>query len=157
VKHRISRRRLGRATDQRLALLHNLVTSLLWHGSVVTTVARAKEARGMAEKLITLAKDDSIHRRRLARRVLMPRTGLVRMKQGSHREAPGGGEAEKALQSGRSSASVENSIRHLFEHVAPQYQERPGGYARIVRLGRRRGDGVTQVKLQLVQYQPPEQ
>jgi len=76
VKHRIAGRRLGRPTDQRLALLHNLVTSLLWHGSVTTTTARAKEARSMAEKLITLARKDSVHRRRLARRQLMPRTGL---------------------------------------------------------------------------------
>jgi large subunit ribosomal protein L17 len=137
-----------------MALLHNLVTSLLWHGSVVTTEARAKEARSMAEKLITLAKQDNLHRRRLARRLLMPRTGLIRMKEGSHREAPAGGEA--AMEAGRSASSVENSVRHLFEHVAPQFQDRPGGYARIVRLGFRRGDGVGQVRLQLVDYRAPE-
>jgi large subunit ribosomal protein L17 len=157
VKHRIKRRRLGRATDQRLALLHNLVTSLLWHGSVTTTVTRAKEARGMAEKLITLAKDDSVYHRRLARKILMPRTGLIRMKEGSHREAPAGSDMEKTTQAGSSPAAVEKSVRHLFEHVAPQYQDRPGGYARIIRMGPRRGDGVTQAKLQLVEYQPPEQ
>ena len=156
MKHRISGRRLGRPTDQRLALLQNLVTSLLWHGSVVTTPARAKEARGMADKLITLAKQDTVHHRRLARRLLMPRTGLIRMKEGSHREAPAGGEAEKTAQAGRSPSSVDNSVHHLFQHVAPQYQDRPGGYARIVRLGSRRGDGVTRVKLQLVDYRPPE-
>jgi large subunit ribosomal protein L17 len=156
VKHRIAGRRLGRATDQRIALLHNLITSLLWHGSVVTTTARAKEARSVAEKLITLGKQDTVHHRRLARRLLMPRTGLIRMKEGSHREAPASGEAEKAAQAGRSPSSVENSVRHLFEHVAPQYQDRPGGYARIVRLGPRRGDGVTRVKLQLVDYRAPE-
>ena len=157
MKHRITRRRLGRATDQRLALLHNLVTSLLWHGSVTTTIARAKEARRMAEKLITLARDDTVHRRRLARRILMPRTGLIRMKEGSHREAPGGGEIVSAAQAGASPAAVEKSVRHLFEHVAPQYQDRPGGYARIVRLGTRRGDGVMQAKLQLIAYRPPQQ
>jgi len=156
VRHRMSGRRLGRATDQRLALLQNLVTSVLWHGGVVTTLARAKEARGMVEKLITLAKEDTVHRRRLARRVLMPRTGLIRMKEGVHREAPSGGETQKGTEAGRSASSVDNSIRHLFEHVAPQYQDRPGGYSRIVRLGARQGDGVTQVKLQLVQYRPPE-
>jgi large subunit ribosomal protein L17 len=156
VRHRMSGRRLGRATDQRLALLRNLVTSLLWHGGVVTTLARAKEARSMVEKLITLAKEDSVHRRRLARRMLMPRTGLIRMKEGAHREAPAGGEIKKEAEAGRSPSSVQKSVRHLFEHVAPQYQDRPGGYSRIVRLGPRRGDGVTQVKLQLVQYRPPE-
>ena len=155
MKHRISGRRLGRPTDQRLALLHNMVTSLLWHGSVVTTPARAKEARSIAEKLITLAKEDTLHHRRLARRLLRPRAGLVRMKKGAHREALAA-DAQKAAQAGRSPSSVDNSVRHLFEHVAPQYQDRPGGYARIVRIGPRRGDGVTRVKLHLVEYRAPE-
>ncbi len=157
MRHRQSGRRLGRATDQRLALLHNLVTSLLWHGSVETTAARAKEARKIAEKLITLAKEDSVHHRRLARRTLMPRTGLVRMKEGSHREAPASGELEKDVQAGRSPSAVDNSVRHLFEHVAPQYQDRPGGYSRIIRIGSRRGDGAELVKLQLVDYTAPEE
>lgn len=156
MKHRIAGRRLGRPTDQRLALLHNLVTSLLWHGSVTTTSARAKEARSMAEKLITLARKDTVHRRRLARRKLMPRTGLLRMKEGSYRETPSGGKAEKAAQAGRSASSVENSVRHLFEHVAPQFQDRPGGYSRIIRVGLRKGDGVSLVMLQLVDYRPIE-
>ncbi|MFB3881317.1 MAG: 50S ribosomal protein L17 [Armatimonadota bacterium] len=152
----MSGRRLGRATDQRMALLQNLVTSLLWHGAVETTEARAKEARSMAEKLISLAKQDTLHRRRLARRRLMARTSLVRMKEGSHREAPATGETEKELQAGRSASTVENSVKHLFGHVAPQYQDRPGGYSRIVRLGPRQGDGTEMVRLQLVDYQPPE-
>ena len=156
MKHRISTRRLGLPTDQRLALLHNLVTSLLWHGSVITTLARAKEARAMAEKLITLAKQDTIHHRRLARRLLHPRTGLVRMKEGSHREAPAASETDQPTGAGHRSSSVDKSVTHLFTHVAPQYQDRPGGYARIVRLAPRRGDGVTQALLQLVEYRPPE-
>ena len=156
MRHRIHGRRLGRATDQRIALLRNLVTSLLWHGRVVTTEARAKEARSMAEKLITLSKQDSVHHRRLARRLLMPRVGLIRMKEGSHREAPAGGEAEKAAQAGGNVSSVDNSVRHLFEHVAPQYHDRPGGYARIVRIGHRQGDGASRVQLQLIDYRPPE-
>jgi large subunit ribosomal protein L17 len=156
VRHRLHGRRLGRPTDQRIALLRNMVTSLLWHGSVITTEARAKEARSMAEKLVTLARQDTVHHRRLARRLLMPRVGLVRMREGAHREAPAGGEAEAAAQAGRSASSIDNSVRHLFEHVGPQYQDRPGGYARIVRIGPRRGDGVTRVRLQLVDYRPPE-
>jgi large subunit ribosomal protein L17 len=152
----VAGRRLGLATDQRLALLQNLVTSLLWHGSVETTAARAKEARRMAEKLITLAKEDTVHHRRLARRKLMPRTGLIRMREGSHREAPGSGDIEKTVQAGRSPSSVDNSVQHLFGHVAPQYQDRPGGYSRIVRIGTRQGDGAEMVMLQLVDYTSPE-
>lgn len=156
MRHRVAGRRLGRPTDQRMALLTNLVTSLLWHGSVVTTVARAKEARAMAEKLIALAREDTVHHRRLARRLLQPRTGLLRMKEGSFRELPAGGETGKISQAGRSPSSVTNSVRHLFTHVGPQYQDRAGGYTRIVRIGPRRGDGVMQAKLELVDYRPPE-
>ncbi|HZK34657.1 MAG TPA: bL17 family ribosomal protein, partial [Bacillota bacterium] len=48
-------RKLSRTTDQRMALLRNQVTALLWHGRIETTEARAKEVRKIAEKLITLA------------------------------------------------------------------------------------------------------
>jgi len=51
----MARRKLGRPTDQRKALLRNQVSELLWHGRIKTTAARAKEVRRMAEKLITLA------------------------------------------------------------------------------------------------------
>jgi len=51
-----SKRRLGRPTDQRMLMLRNLVTSLLDKGRIVTTVTRAKEARSLAEEMITLAK-----------------------------------------------------------------------------------------------------
>ena len=156
MRHRLAGRRLGRATDQRLALLHNLVTSLLWHGSVETTAARAKEARSVVERLITLAKDDTLHHRRLARRKLMPRTGLVRVSEGSHREAPSKGSGAKKAQAGQSPSAIDNSVTHLFEHVAPQYQDRPGGYSRIIRVGSRQGDGAEMVMLQLVDYTPPE-
>jgi large subunit ribosomal protein L17 len=123
---------------------------------VETTAARAKEARRVVEKLITLARQDTLHHRRLARRKLMPRTGLLRMREGSHREAPGSGDIEKEIQAGRSPSSVDNSVKHLFEHVAPQYQDRPGGYSRIIRVGTRQGDGAEMVMLQLVDYTPPE-
>lgn len=155
MRHRIAGRRLGRPTDQRMALLRNLVTSLLWHGTVVTTQTRAKEARSMAERLITLAREDSLHRRRLARRLLMPRTGVIASKKGVLREAPAGGDEVAAGRSGMSPSSVENSVTHLFEHVAPQYADRPGGYSRIVPMGPRQGDGVLQVKLQLLDYKAP--
>lgn len=157
MRHKIAGRRLGRPTDQRMALLRNLVTSLLWHGSVTTTKTRAQEAERIAERLITLAKEDTLHRRRQARQVLMPRTGLMASeKRGSYREAPTGGETGEAVGGGRSASTVENSVNHLFTHVAPQFQDRPGGYTRIVPMAPRRGDGVLQVQLQLIDYRAPE-
>lgn len=57
-------RKLGRPTDHRKAMLRNLVTSLLRHGKIETTVTRAKETKRMAEKMITLAKRGDLHARR---------------------------------------------------------------------------------------------
>ncbi len=59
-------RKLGRATDHRNAMLRNLVTSLLEHGKIETTVEKAKETRCMAEKMITLGKTNTLHSRRQA-------------------------------------------------------------------------------------------
>ena len=59
-------RKLGRPTDHRIAMLKNLVTALLEHGKIETTVTRAKETRALAEKMITLAKKDTLHARRQA-------------------------------------------------------------------------------------------
>ena len=59
-------RKLGRPTDQRIAMIRNLVTSLIDNGRVTTTLARAKETRCMAEKMITLGKTNTLHSRRQA-------------------------------------------------------------------------------------------
>ena len=59
-------RKLGRASDHRDAMLRNMVTSLLENGKMNTTVTRAKEVRAMAEKMITLAKVESLHNKRQA-------------------------------------------------------------------------------------------
>ena len=59
-------RKLGRPTDHRIAMLRNLVTSLLDNGRIVTTLARAKEVRCMADKMITLGKTNTLHSRRQA-------------------------------------------------------------------------------------------
>ncbi|MGE4282921.1 MAG: 50S ribosomal protein L17 [Clostridia bacterium] len=59
-------RKLGRPTDQRIAMLKNLVTSVLEYGKIETTEARAKEVRSMADKMITLGKEGSLHSRRQA-------------------------------------------------------------------------------------------
>ena len=59
-------RKLGRPTDQRMAMLRNLVTSLLENGRIETTVQKAKETQSMAEKMITLGKANTLHSRRQA-------------------------------------------------------------------------------------------
>ncbi len=70
MRHRKGNKKLSRATDQRLALLRGIVRSLLIHGRVETTEVRGKEAKKMADKLITLAKNGSLHARRQALQVI---------------------------------------------------------------------------------------
>lgn len=64
--HRVAGRKLSRYRDQRNALLRGLVADLIRHGGITTTVAKAKETRVMAEKLITHGKKGTLHHRRLA-------------------------------------------------------------------------------------------
>ncbi len=66
MAHRVDGRKLGRATDHRLALFRNLVTDLLKHERIITTEAKAHEVRGLAEKMITLGKKGDLHARRQA-------------------------------------------------------------------------------------------
>jgi len=73
VRHRYGNRKLSRATDQRLALLRSIVRALFINGKVKVTLERAKEARRMAEKLITAAKDNDLNGRRKVEKVLAER------------------------------------------------------------------------------------
>jgi large subunit ribosomal protein L17 len=70
VRHRKRGRQLGRNTKHRLALFRNLATSLMEHERIETTEAKAKELRGITDKLITLGKQGTLHARRGALRVL---------------------------------------------------------------------------------------
>jgi large subunit ribosomal protein L17 len=66
ASHRVAGRKLSRYRDQRVALLRGLVSELIIHERITTTLAKAKETRVMAEKLITHGKKSSLHHRRLA-------------------------------------------------------------------------------------------
>ncbi|MCX7822698.1 MAG: 50S ribosomal protein L17 [Syntrophobacterales bacterium] len=66
MRHRVAGRKLGRKTEHRLAMFRNMVTSLLDHERIVTTVAKAKEIRKFAEQMITLGKRGDLHARRQA-------------------------------------------------------------------------------------------
>jgi large subunit ribosomal protein L17 len=68
MRHRAKHRQLSRTSSHRRALLSNLATSLFKHGAIVTTVAKAKELRPVAEKLITLARRGDLHARRMVER-----------------------------------------------------------------------------------------
>ena len=68
MRHRAKHRQLSRTSEHRKSLLSNMATSLFRHGKVVTTVAKAKELRPVAERLITLARRGDLHARRLVER-----------------------------------------------------------------------------------------
>ena len=120
MRHRVQGRKLGLPSDQRMALLKNLVRQLFEHGHIMTTETRAKEVRRIAERLITRGRRDDLHSRRIARRVVAPNVS--------------GGE---------------DYVNRLFKEIAPKFKDRPGGYTRIIHVGFRRGDAAPVVKLEL--------
>ena len=79
MRHKVKGRKFGRERDHRRLLLRNLAKSLVEHGRINTTLAKAKELRGIAERLVTYAKVDSVHHRRLAFSILNNRTLVKRL------------------------------------------------------------------------------
>ena len=136
MRHLVAHRKLNRTSGHRRALRRSLVSNLIEHESIITTLPKAKEVKAFAEKLITLARHDTITARRRAIALLTERRIA----------------AEDAQQ--------KTIINKLFKVLGPRFADRPGGYTRIVRLaGRRLGDGSTKVVLQFVVsvtvYVPP--
>jgi len=79
MRHQKARRKLGRTSSHRQALLRNLVTSLLMHERIITTEAKARELRRIAEKMITLAKREDLHARRQAAKIIMDESVLKKL------------------------------------------------------------------------------
>jgi len=110
----------------------NMAASLFEHGAVKTTITKAKELRPFVERLITIAREGTLHARR---RVI----ALLGDRAMADKENPG-------------ELADQTVVQLLFSDVAPRYVDRPGGYTRIIRLPERRiGDGSQQVLLQLVE------
>ncbi len=79
MEHRVGYRKLQRTTAHRLAMLRNMVTSLIEHERITTTIPRAKEARRMAERVITLGKKGGLHNVRLASQTVKDRALLQKL------------------------------------------------------------------------------
>ena len=131
MRHRVAHRKLGRVTEHRLALLRNQAQALLRHERINTTVAKAKELRPFVERLITVAK-----------RGLTDGTGTTRVLH-----------ARRLVRRDLADREV---VSKLFETIAPRFATRPGGYTRMLRIGRRQGDDaeVAQVELIGSEYEP---
>ena len=148
MNHKIDRRKLGLPSDQRAALLINLQRQFIRHGYVHTTLHRAKELQRLVEKLITVSKSDTLEARRRARRVLVGHSSSTPEPE---RMVAGKAPAERtAILARHSLINGEDLVRHLFAEVAPRFKDRPGGYTRLTRTGRRRGDGAETAVLELV-------
>jgi len=116
MRHRQSGRKLNRNSSHRKAMFSNMAASLMRHEVITTTLPKAKELRRVAEPLITMAKSDSVHKRRLAFARLRDREVVTK----------------------------------LFNELGPRYQNRPGGYLRILKTGFRTGDKAPMALVELV-------
>jgi len=118
MRHGMRHRKLGRTSAHRKAMFRNQLTALFTHERIVTTLAKAKELRPLAERMVTLAGTGTLPARRQ----------ILTM------------------------VSDKDVVRHLFDDIAPRFIDRPGGYTRIMRLGRRRGDGADLAIIEFVDY-----
>jgi large subunit ribosomal protein L17 len=172
-----TQRKLGRATDQRKAILKGLVTALFDKGKIETTEARAKEVKNIAEKLITMAAKESGNFTSKQIKVSAPRldskgrkiTKTVTSKNNKKYEV-----VDREVKTDM--VSVDNATRltarrramnwiyrikdengkyinvvdKLFDDIAPKFKDVNGGYTRIYKLGPRRGDAAEIVMLELI-------
>jgi large subunit ribosomal protein L17 len=148
MRHKNDHRKLGLPSDQRRALLHNLCRQMIRHGYVHTTLGRAKELQRMAEKLVTMGKADTLSARREARKILV---GHSSSSPKPLKALAGKSDIEKLeILKSRSLINGEDLVKHLFDHVAPRFKDRQGGYTRLTKTGVRRGDAATTAVLEFV-------
>lgn len=127
MRHRKSFNHLGRTSSHRKAMLSNMAASLILHKRITTTVAKAKALRSYVEPLITKAKHSA--------------TTKTTIEEGTHLRRT----VFSYLQN-------KTAVTELFKEVSPKVGDRPGGYTRIIKLGKRLGDNAEMAMLELVDY-----
>ena len=171
-------RKLSRTSDQRKALLRGQVTALLHNGKIVTTEAKAKEVKKIAEGLIALAvkEKDNFEEVTVKAKVARKDADGKRVKEVvDGKKVTVYDEVEKTIKKDMPSrlharrkmlevlytvtdvadgkkrnAKEVDLVAKLFDEIAPKYVNRNGGYTRIVKIGTRKGDGALEVLLELV-------
>ena len=160
-------RKLSRTSSQRKALLRGQVTALLANGKIVTTEAKAKEVRKIAEGLIALAVKEKDNFEEVTVTAKVPRKDKdgKRVKEGvDGKKVTVYDEVEKTIKKDNPSrlharrqmlkvlynVNGKDITNKMFDEVAPKYVGRNGGYTRIVKIGQRKGDGALEVVLELV-------
>lgn len=130
MRHRKNTLKLGRTGAHNRALFANLLKSLIQHEKIVTTLSKGKILKSYADRMITLAKSDTLASRRLAVARLQVRYNRLTPKEA--REAKGG---KTAAYNGDRAV-----IAKLFGTLGPRFMSRSGGYTRLTRGNQRRGD-----------------
>lgn len=124
MRHKVAGKRLSRGKDERKALRRILTKQLFEHERIRTTRAKAEAVRGQAEKMITLAK------------------------RGNNAE---GADAVHIKRLAIARLGDKDTVTKLFDDIAPRFENRQGGYTRMVKLGPRYGDSAEMVILELVE------
>ena len=174
-------RKLGRTSSQRKALLRNQVTALLNNGKIVTTEAKAKEIRKIAEGLIAMAVRERDNFEEVTVKAKVARKDkdgkrVKEVKDGKKvtvydevdktikKDKPGRLHARRqmlkvlypvnevpAAQAGKKKNTKQvDLVSKLFDEIAPKYENRHGGYTRIIKIGQRKGDAAMMVQIELV-------
>lgn len=165
MRHRVARRKLNRTSEHRVALRRNMAQSLFEHGQIETTLVKAKDLRPFAERLITLAmkaRGGSLAARQRLTALLGDRAMIPAEYQEQYNDMSNAARA-RVLRSrsgrrhrlgqarGGQKFTAVSVVHHLINDVAAKYEDRPGGYTRVIRLGRvHKGDGAPVAVLQLV-------
>ena|SRR5437870_9026588 len=150
MRHLKAHRKLGRTTEHRISMLRNLATSLInsREDRIVTTLPKAKELRPFVERVITLSRRAAslegngseavgLHLRRQAAAFFHSGNFL-------RKEAGRRGQTLPARTAGVA------ALRRLFDELGERFKDRPGGYTRIIKMGRRVGDGAQLAIIELV-------
>ncbi len=162
MRHRVAHRKLNKPTDQRMALLKNQVQALFMHERLITTEARAKEVRSLAEKLITKAKVDTVANRRYVETFIQKPPRANESKEQFEKRRAKNPMAIRKNTNVRAYREAEHPEREilakLFNDIAPRYRDRAkdapggnGGYTRITKMPSRRGDDAPQAVLTFVE------
>ena len=151
MRHLKAHRKLGRTTEHRKSLLRNLATSLINSPNdyIVTTTPKAKELRPFIEKAITLARKaqnggDNVHLRREAAKCFHAGNTTYKVEIGRYR-----GKKGEAKERPERTAGVK-AVKRLFDELGVRYKDRNGGYTRIIKVGRRKGDNAELAVIELV-------
>lgn len=139
MRHLNNTIKLNRTSSHRKAMFANQLKALIEHGRIETTVAKAKILKRYADKMVTLAKTNTLASRRKAIAELQVRFNSLTTK-----------EARKAKTGDTSAYNTDRQvIEELFGTIGPRFQNRQGGYTRVLRLGRRQGDNA---EMALIEY-----